>query len=298
MPVLTITLIAAILLAVAVPVLVWGLVPAKAGVDARRFAQAVPARAPGAPAATEADATPRSLSWVASAASRARLERNLALAGLTVQWPAARVLRIKLIATAVALAAAVVFIAPAPSFFRFVIGLAVTIGVYFIPDVAIGSRARERQDVIRSELADALDEITISIEAGLSLETAVARAGEYGKGPLAQELTRTVQDMRVGFTRKEAYLALADRTSVTDLRRFARAIMQADQYGVSVGNVVRGQAKELRAKRKQRAEEKAMKVPVQVLFPLMFCILPVLFVVVLGPAVINLIGVLGHTATP
>jgi tight adherence protein C len=165
--------------------------------------------------------------------------------------------------------------------------------VHLIPDVAIGSRARERQDVIRHDLADALDEITISIEAGLSLETAVSRAGEFGKGPLAEELTRTVQDMRVGFTRKEAYLALADRTSVTDLRRFARAIMQADQYGVSVGNVVRGQAKELRVKRRQRAEEKAMKVPVQVLFPLMFCILPVLFVVVLGPALINLMTVIG-----
>lgn len=298
MPVLAITLIAAILLAVAVPVLVWGLVPAKAGVDPRRFAQPVAGRAPGGSAMTEPDAMPRSLRWVASDASRARLERNLALAGLTVHWPPARVLRIKLIATAVALAAAIVFIAPAPGLFRVTIGLSVVIGVYLIPDVAIASRARERQDVIRSELADALDEITISIEAGLSLETAVSRAGEYGKGPLAQELTRTVQDMRVGFTRKEAYLALADRTTVTDLRRFARAIMQADQYGVSVGNVVRGQAKELRAKRKQRAEEKAMKVPVQVLFPLMFCILPVLFVVVLGPAVINLMGVLGHSATP
>src|SRR6187402_3052814 len=118
MPVLTITLIAAILLAVAVPVLVWGLVPAKAGVDARRFAQPVPARAPGASTTTEPDALPRSLRWVASDASRARLERNLALAGLTVQWPATRVLRIKLIATAVALAAALVFIAPAPSVFR------------------------------------------------------------------------------------------------------------------------------------------------------------------------------------
>ena len=208
-------------------------------------------------------------------------------------WPIARLLRTKLIATGVALALAIVFVLPAPGFFRIVLALAFVLGVYLIPDVAIGSRARERQDVIRHELADALDEITISIEAGLSLETAVSRAGEFGKGPLAQELTRTVQDMRVGFSRKEAYLALADRTSVTDLRRFARAIMQADQYGVSVGHVVRVQAKELRAKRRQRAEERAMKVPVQVLFPLMFCILPVLFVVVLGPAVINLMGVIG-----
>jgi tight adherence protein C len=293
-----ITLLAAILLAIALPLLVFGLVPARAGVDPRRFAQPVPARAPGASTTTDADALPPSLRYIASAASRTRLDRNLALAGLTVAWPTVRVLKVKLVATIVALAAAILFVVPAPTFFRVVIGLAVVVGVYFIPDVAVAGRARERQDVIRSELADALDEITISIEAGLSLETAVSRVGEYGKGPLAQELTRTVQDMRVGFTRKEAYLSLADRTSVTDLRRFARAIMQADQYGVSVGNVVRGQAKELRMKRKQRAEEKAMKVPVQVLFPLMFCILPVLFVVVLGPAVINLIGVLAVSPTP
>lgn len=292
---MTILLIAAILLAVAVPVLVWGLVPARAGVDPRRLARPVPARAPGASATAMTDPAtlPPLLRLISTTASRRRLERDLALAGISVAWPLARVLRIKLIVTAVALALAIVFVVPAPSVLRIVLALAFVVGVHLIPDVAVAGRARERQDAIRTELADALDEITISIEAGLSLETAVSRAGEFGKGPLAQELTRTVQDMRVGFTRKEAYLALADRTSVTDLRRFARAIMQADQYGVSVGNVVRGQAKELRAKRRQRAEEKAMKVPVQVLFPLMFCILPVLFVVVLGPALINMMNVIG-----
>lgn len=290
MSVLTVVLIGATMLAVAVPLLVWGLVPARAGVEPGRIA-AASARSSGA--AAEPDALPGALRMVSTTASRARLERSIALAGLTQLWPLRRVLRVKLIATGVALALAIAFVLPAPSVFRVVLALAFVAGVHLIPDVAIGSRARERQDVIRHELADALDEITISIEAGLSLETAVSRAGEFGKGPLAEELTRTVQDMRVGFTRKEAYLALADRTSITDLRRFARAIMQADQYGVSVGNVVRTQAKELRAKRRQRAEERAMKVPVQVLFPLMFCILPVLFVVVLGPAVINLMDVIG-----
>ncbi|HWM32721.1 MAG TPA: type II secretion system F family protein [Pseudolysinimonas sp.] len=288
MPTLTIALVAAIMLAVALPLLVWGLVPARAGVARERLAAPVRPAAP-----TEPATLPRALQLIASPASRARLERSIALAGLTQTWPIRRVLRAKLLATGVALALAVVFVVPAPGLPRLVLALAFLAGVYLLPDVVIGGRARERQEVIRHELADALDEITISIEAGLSLETAVSRAGEFGKGPLAQELTRTVQDMRVGFSRKEAYLALADRTSVPDLRRFARAVMQADQYGVSVGHVVRVQAKELRAKRRQRAEERAMKVPVQVLFPLMFCILPVLFVVVLGPAVINLAGVIG-----
>src|SRR5690242_21543360 len=102
---MTLMLLAAILLAVAVPVLVYGLVPARAGVDARRFAQPVPARAPGAPVTTDQDAAPRWVRWVASPASRSRLERNLALAGLSVRWPADRVLRIKLIATGAALVA-------------------------------------------------------------------------------------------------------------------------------------------------------------------------------------------------
>lgn len=293
MTVLSITILAALLLAVAVPLVVYGLVPVRAGVDPRRLdpLPAQPARA----AATETPELPRALRWISSASARSRLERNLSLAGLSAVWPVARVLRIKLIASGIALALAIMFVAPAFTLFRFSIAAAVVLGVYLLPDVVVGSRARERQAIIQQELADALDEITISIEAGMSLETAVARVGEYGKGPLSHELTRTVQDMRVGFTRKEAYTALAERTSVTDLRRFARAIMQADQYGVPVGNVVRGQAKELRGKRRQRAEERAMKVPVQVLFPLMFCILPVLFIVVLGPAVINLIEVLGNS---
>jgi tight adherence protein C len=287
-PALTVALVAAILLAAALPLLVWGLIPVRAGVARERLA------APGAPSAPADPAVlPRILRAVATPASRARLERSIALAGLTQVWPLARVLRAKLVATGAALALAAAFVVPAPGVLRVALGVAFVLGVSVIPDAVIAGRARDRQEVIRHELADALDEITISIEAGLSLETAVSRAGEFGKGPLAQELTRTVQDMRVGFTRKEAYLALADRTSVTDLRRFARAVMQADRYGVSVGHVVRVQAKELRAKRRQRAEERAMKVPVQVLFPLMFCILPVLFVVVLGPAVINLVGVIG-----
>ena len=176
---------------------------------------------------------------------------------------------------------------------RVVVALVLVVLVYLAPDVIVASRARERQERIQHELPDALDQVTIAVEAGLGLETAVARAGQFGSGPLAEELTRTIQDMRVGFSRKEAWLALAARTDVVDLRRFARAIMQADQYGVSVGHVVRTQAKELRGKRRQRAEEKAMKVPVKILFPLMFSILPVLFIVVLGPGVLNLLTVLG-----
>jgi tight adherence protein C len=111
-----------------------------------------------------------------------------------------------------------------------------------------------------------------------------------GKGPLAEELVRTLQDIAVGQPRREAYLALADRTGVQDLRRFIRAVVQADQYGVSIADVLRTQAQEMRLKRRQRAEEKAMQIPVKVIFPLILCILPTLFIVLLGPAVMDIIA--------
>jgi tight adherence protein C len=133
-----------------------------------------------------------------------------------------------------------------------------------------------------------VDQLLISVEAGLGFESAMARAGGYGGGALAQELMRTLQDIQVGRPRQEAYEALAQRSSVEDLRSFVRAIVQADKYGIGIAKVLRTQAKQARTKRRQRAEEKAMKLPVKVLFPLLLCIFPVLFIVLLGPAMINI----------
>ncbi|MDP9429224.1 MAG: type II secretion system F family protein, partial [Actinomycetota bacterium] len=130
----------------------------------------------------------------------------------------------------------------------------------------------------------------IAVEAGLGFESAMARAGKNGKGPLAEELVRTLQDIGVGQPRREAYLALAERTGVPDLRRFVNAVIQADQYGVSIADVLRTQASEMRLKRRQRAEEKAMQIPVKVIFPLILFILPTLFIVVMGPAVMDIIA--------
>ena len=134
---------------------------------------------------------------------------------------------------------------------------------------------------------DLLDQIVISIEAGIGFEQALARAGERNSGPLAEEVLRLTQDMTVGLSRREAYMALADRTTVDDLRNFCRAVVQAEEYGISISSVVRSQAVELRHGRKMRAEAAAQKVPVKILIPLMLCVLPVLFVIVLGPAVVS-----------
>jgi tight adherence protein C len=282
-------LIAAALLAIAVPLAVYALVPSRAvAADGT-----LPVPTPGTPGTTAARDAASPLRFLATASALERLDRSLQLANLLPAWTVHRVLRAKLVATLAALAAGALFVAADPGLWRVAAALVLVVLAYVSPDALVASRARERQNRIQRELPDALDQVTIAIEAGLGLETAVARAGQFGEGPLAEELTRTIQDMRVGFSRKEAWLALSARTDVADLRRFARAIMQADQYGVSVAHVVRTQAKELRGKRRQRAEEKAMKVPVKILFPLMFSILPVLFIVVLGPGVLNLLQVLG-----
>jgi tight adherence protein C len=167
-----------------------------------------------------------------------------------------------------------------------------TVFFYFVPDLLVYNKGIKRQEAMELELPNTLDQMLISVEAGLGFESAIARAGSNGDGPLAQELMRTLQDIQVGRPRQEAYEAMAARSSVEDLRGFVRAVVQADKYGIGIAKVLRAQAKDARVKRRQRAEEKAMKLPVKVLFPLIFFIFPVLFIVLLGPAAINIIEAL------
>jgi len=171
--------------------------------------------------------------------------------------------------------------------------LAAVPGAYHLPEAVLWGRGQERQEAIARELPDVLDQMTIAVEAGLGFEAALARAATTGRGALAEELVRTVHDVAVGRPRREAYNALAGRTQVADLRRFVGAVNQADTYGVPVADVLRVQADEARMKRRQRAEEQAMKVPVKVVFPLVVCILPALLIVVVGPAALGMLGALG-----
>jgi tight adherence protein C len=133
-----------------------------------------------------------------------------------------------------------------------------------------------------------LDLLTISVEAGLAFDAAVSQVARNSEGPLADEFFRVLQEMQIGMGRTDAMRALGERTDVEELQGFVTAMVQADAFGIPIANVLRVQAKEMRIKRSQRAEEKAQKVPVKILFPLIFCILPCLFIVVLGPAAINI----------
>jgi tight adherence protein C len=224
----------------------------------------------------------------------ARLDRLAATAGRPAAWPIAKLVAAKLVLAVIAGLLGAIFVAGRPGTLTVLMAVVVTLVAYYVPELLLKSRGQERQQAIQLELADTLDQMTIAVEAGLGFESAMARAGRNGKGPLAEELVRTLQDIAVGQPRRDAYLALADRTGVTDLRRFIRAVVQADAYGVSIADVLRTQAQEMRLKRRQRAEEKAMQIPVKVIFPLILCILPTLFIVLLGPAVMDIVEVFSH----
>jgi tight adherence protein C len=221
-----------------------------------------------------------------------RLERSLARAGRPPAWPMGRLLAAKVVLPLVGGALGLLDVAANPGTLAIVTAIVVTVVCYFVPDLLLHSRGQERSQKIALELPDTLDQMTIAVEAGLGFDSAMARAGRNGKGPLAEELVRTMQDIQVGQSRRQAYEALAARVGVPDLRKFVRAVIQADLYGISVADVLRTQAAEMRMKRRQRAEEKAMQIPVKVIFPLMLCILPVLFIVLLGPAVMGIVAAL------
>lgn len=225
-----------------------------------------------------------------SEAKRAR--RLLENAGYPAGMTLMRVLWAKL---ALAGAAALIgsgFLLTGGGLLTWVLVLAAVVVAYRLPEMALYSRGEERQKVITRELPDVLDQMTVSVAAGLGFEAALAKAAG-GKGPLADELSRTLHDVAVGRSRREAYDALVGRTKVPDLKRFVAAVNQADSYGIAIADVLKVQAQEMRVKRRQRAEEQAMKVPVKVTLPLMLCFMPALLITVVGPAVIGMMGSLG-----
>jgi tight adherence protein C len=216
------------------------------------------------------------------------LERRIDLAGAGADWPLERLLALKMILGGGGAFLGLLRLVTVPSVGSVFLALMLAAVSYFAPDFLIYHRAQGRQEMIRRELADTMDQITISVEAGLAFEPAIARAARSRRGPLAEELSRMLQDIQLGVPRSTALKNLVARTDVPDLRTFVHAITQAEKYGVPIARILRVQSGELREKRRQTAEERAMKIPVKIVVPLILCILPALFIVIGGPAVIRL----------
>ncbi len=162
-------------------------------------------------------------------------------------------------------------------------------GIGFIaPDFVVSGRARARNDRIRSELPDALDLMAVSVEAGMGFDGAISKLTEHMEGPLADEFALTLSEIRIGESRPDALKKLSERTGTPELSSFVRSIIQADQLGISLGRILRVQATDSRLKRQAAAEEKAMKAPIKMLFPTVLFIFPAMFLVILGPAFLNL----------
>jgi tight adherence protein C len=219
-----------------------------------------------------------------------KIGHRLESAGSPVGWDVNRVVSVKVLAGGVGLLIGftlpVIMGGAAPVVLGCLIGG--TVLGFFAPDLAIYQVAYNRREQIRRDLPDAMDLLTITVEAGLAFDAALTQVARNTEGPLADEFFRVLQEIQLGRSRGEALEQMGERINVEELKSFVGSVMQADSLGIPIAQVLRVQAREMRIKRSQRAEEAAQKVPVKILFPLIFCILPSLFVVVIGPAAVNI----------
>jgi tight adherence protein C len=179
-----------------------------------------------------------------------------------------------------------------PATFGFLGGILFTAalgaGGFALPGILVNGRAKRRREEIRAQLPDALDLLAVSVEAGMGFDGAISKLTEYMEGPLGEEFALTLGEMRIGESRSDALKKLGDRANTPEVAAFTRAIIQADQLGISLGRILRVQAIDTRDKRQSAAEERAMKAPIKMLFPTVMFIFPAMFMVILGPALINL----------
>ncbi len=222
--------------------------------------------------------------------ARERIDKKLMLAGSPAGWDAERVLAFKIIGAVAGFVAALFLlqIVQFSSFLQLVIIALLTFVGFVVPDSVLNSRVQDRKKEILRTLSDTLDLLTISVEAGLSLNAAIAMVVRNVPGVLSSEFARMLQEIQLGVPRSDAFRHLSERTDVDELNAFALAMVQADIFGVSIASVLRTQAAQLRIKRRQAIEAKAAQTPVKIVFPLILCVLPALFVVIIGPGAIQI----------
>lgn len=215
-----------------------------------------------------------------------RIREKLERAGNPAGWTIDRVMAGKVVGFAVGMVGSLVITVLMGT--SFLLSLVVVIGAslvgYMAPNLYLYQKGHDRAELLQRALPDAIDLLTISVESGLGFDAAVAQVARNTVGPLADEFARMLQEMQIGRGRAEALRSMGERCHVPEVRSFVSAMVQADAFGIPVGQVLRVQSSEIRVKRRQWAEEAAQKVPVKILVPLIFCILPCLFIAVLGPA--------------
>jgi tight adherence protein C len=235
-----------------------------------------------------------------SASSTGVAEKRLAMAGnpgdlKLTDWMGVKML----VGISLGLLMFLVFGVLSGGFFQGILFGLVGIGVgYLVPEFWLGNRIKGRQKLILKMIPDTLDLLTISVRAGLGFDAALAKVVEKLPGPLTDEFRRALAEVRVGKARRDALRDMVPRTNVQPLSNFIGAIIQAETLGVSISKVLQVQSEQLRIERRQRAEEMAAKAPIKMLFPLVGCIFPALFIVILGPAIISIVKTLGSGALP
>ena len=226
---------------------------------------------------------------ISGADTAERIRRKLDIAGNPAGWTVDRVLSGKVIGAIVGLVGGVVFSLMLHSpMVKLIVVIGATVVGFFAPNLYLYQKGHERAERLQRDLPDAIDLLTISVESGLGFDAAVQQVARNTDGPLAEEFSRVLREMQIGQGRADALRALGERTNVGDVRTFVGAMVQADSFGIPIAQVLRVQSAEIRVKRRQRAEEKAQQVPVKIMVPLIFLILPCLFIPVMGPAVINI----------
>jgi tight adherence protein C len=230
---------------------------------------------------------------LSSTGATSSMQRRLDVAGNPEGWTPDRVLTVKGLCLVVAGALGAVLALRHPALLVVTGGIGAIAG-FFLPDVLLYNAGLKRQQQLAITLPDALDLLTICVEAGLGFDAALAQVARNVKGPLAAEFARVLQEMQIGKSRSEAMRALAERTTSPEVRSFVSALIQSTELGIPVANVLRAQATEMRVRRRQRAEAQAQRIPVKITFPLIGCLFPALFVIVLGAGVIQIAHALFH----
>ena len=221
-----------------------------------------------------------------------KIQYRLNVAGNPPAWDVNRIIGLKVLGLGVfGILGFLYILSLGWPFYRVLIATAlVALLGYCLPDLLLKNAGDKRSKLMRNGLPDAMDLLTISVEAGLGFDAAVSRVAKTSKGPLGQEFARLLQEMQLGLGRTEAMRAMGERTSLPDLKSFCSAMVQADSLGIPIARVLRVQSLEMRTKRRQRAEEQAQQVPVRIMIPLVLFILPCLFIVILGPAGIQIVS--------